>query len=235
MAKRKTGGAWLTDFERIAGGVFFLLYLVVFPLTAWYIFRGIEALMGVSISAAAENAIYYYFVFAVTILVFYNFIGKTTHRFFSNLGRTFSTLGLGLVGFYGLNELLYRLTATFLGGHTNLNDVSISAQMNDAPRTTFLIIVFLAPFVEEVLFRGYVFGMLRDHSRILAYVVSCALFAFLHVWQFAVGSQSLGYLVLMIQYLVPGLVLAWAYDRAGNLWGPILIHMCANALSILLR
>ena len=55
---------------------------------------------------------------------------------------------------------------------------------------------------------------------------------FLHVWQFAVGSQSFGYLVLMIQYLVPGLVLAWAYDRAGNLWGPILIHMSVNALSV---
>ena len=86
--------------------------------------------------------------------------------------------------------------------------------------------------MEEVLFRDYIFGMLRDHSRILAYAVSCALFAFLHVWQFAVGSQSFGYLVLMIQYLVPGLVLAWAYDRAGNLWGPILIHMSVNALSV---
>ena len=70
----------------------------------------------------------------------------------------------------------------------NLNDVSISAQISGEPRTTVLIVVFLAPFIEEVLFRGYVFGSLRDHSRVVAYVVSCVLFAFLHVWQFAAGD-----------------------------------------------
>ena len=235
MAKKKAAGAWLTDFERLVGGIFFLLYLVVFPLTAKYLFRGIETLMGLNLSDTAEHAIYYYFVFALTILIFYNFIGKTTHRFFSSLGHTLATVGMGLVAFYGLNELVYRLTYTLLNNHTNLNDSSISAQMVSAPRTTFLIVVFLAPFVEEVLFRGYIFGMLRDHSRWIAYVVSCVLFALLHVWQFALGTQNLYYLVLMLQYLVPGLVLAWTYERSGNLWGPLLVHMGVNALSMWLR
>ena len=100
---------------------------------------------------------------------------------------------------------------------------------------TLLIVIFLAPFVEEVLFRGLVFGNLRRKSAAVGYVVSCLLFALLHVWQFAVVNRDVTYFLLMLQYLVPGLVLAWAYDRAGNLWGPILIHMCVNALSILLR
>ena len=47
--------------------------------------------------------------------------------------------------------------------------MTISAQIEDAPRTTLLIVVFLAPFVEEVLFRGLVFGNLRDKSRVVAY------------------------------------------------------------------
>ena len=134
--------------------------------------------------------------------------------------------------FYGLNELLYR-TAHVLFGHTlNLNDYAVSAQVDDAPRITLLIVVLIAPFIEEVLFRGYVFGSLKGHSRALAYVVSCVLFAFLHVWQFAGGGLSFSRALLLVQYLVPGAVLAWSYDRSGNLWAPILIHMSANALHV---
>ena len=234
MAK-KTASPWLTDFERIAGGVFFLLYLIVFPLLMGWIFRGVEFLLGISLSQSEENALYYYVAFVLTILIFYNFIGKTTHRFFSGLGHTLAAAGVGIVAFYGLNELLYRLTSVALGNQLNLNDITISAQIHDAPRPTLLIVIFIAPFVEEVLFRGYVFGMLRGHSKILAWGVSCVLFAFLHVWQLAAGSWSLWTVVLLVQYLVPGLVLAWTYDRSGSLWGPILLHMAVNALSVWLN
>ena len=234
MAK-KTASPWLTDFERIAGGVFFLLYLIVFPLLMGWIFRGVEFLLGISLSQSEENALYYYVAFVLTILIFYNFIGKTTHRFFSGLGHTLAAAGVGIVAFYGLNELLYRLTSVALGNQLNLNDITISAQIHDAPRPTLLIVIFIAPFVEEVLFRGYVFGMLRGHSKILAWGVSCVLFAFLHVWQLDAGSWSLWTVVLLVQYLVPGLVLAWTYDRCGSLWGPILLHMAVNALSVWLN
>ena len=94
------------------------------------------------------------------------------------------------------------------------------------------IVVLLAPFVEEVLFRGLVFGCLREKSRIFAYILSCALFAFLHVWTAAVSNWDLGYLILMLQYLVPGLVFAWAYEHSGTLWTSILLHMLVNALSL---
>ena len=106
------------------------------------------------------------------------------------------------------------------------------AQIDAAPHVTILIVVFLAPFVEEVLFRGLVFGNLRTKSRLAAYAVSCLLFALLHVWQFAVVNQDITYFLLMIQYLVPGLVLAGVYDYSGTLWASIGLHAAANALSV---
>ena len=139
----------------------------------------------------------------------------------------------GLVALYGLNELVYRLTRLVVDNRTNLNDVSISAQIDDAPRVTMLIVIFLAPFVEEVLFRGLVFGNLRRKSAAVGYLVSCLLFALLHVWQFAVVNRDITYFLLMLQYLVPGLVLAWVYDRTGTLWTSIGLHAAANALSAL--
>ena len=232
MAAAKGGTSSMTDLERVLGGIFFAFYLIVLPFTSDVLFAGLSRLLGVSLSEGARNRIFYYVLFALTVIIFWCYLGRVTGYFFSNFWRTLWAVCLGLVGFYGLNELSYRVLDIFLSGLTNLNDITISAQIHDAPRSTALIIIVLAPFVEEVLFRGYVFGNIRPSSRLAAYIVSCLLFAFLHVWQFAVVSRTLVSFLFMLQYIVPGLVLAWVYERSGTLWGSILLHMCVNALSV---
>jgi membrane protease YdiL (CAAX protease family) len=146
--------------------------------------------------------------------------------------RAMTTFCMGLLVFYGANELFYRVANVLFNSRTNLNDMTIAASINAAPRLTALIIVFLAPFVEEVLFRGLVFGCLKEKSRVAAYVISCVLFAFMHVWTFALSSWDWSYLILMLQYLVPGLVFAWAFDHSGTLWTSILLHATVNALAL---
>lgn len=231
MAKRKST-AYMTSGEQIAGTVFFMIYLVVLPFATAPLFRWVGVLLGMEISSGLQNIIYYYVLFAVTIIIFHGFLGRTSRQLADNLGTACRTLVIGLIALYGLNELMYRLTNLVVTNRTNLNDVTISAQIEDAPHMTMLIVLLLAPFVEEVLFRGLVFGNLRTKSRTVAYLVSCLLFALLHVWQFAVVNQDLTYFLLMIQYLVPGLVLAWVYDYSGTLWTSIGLHIVANALSV---
>ena len=231
MAKKKTS-PYMTPGEQIAGTVFFVIYLVVLPFAAGPLFRLAGRLLDVTISAALQNVIYYYVLFAVTVLIFHKFLARTCRNLADNLGGACRMLLVGLVALYGLNELAYRLTNLIIANRTNLNDTAISAQMDSAPYMTLLIVVLLAPFVEEVLFRGLVFGNLKGKSRPVAYVVSCALFALLHVWQFAVVHQDVTYFLLMLQYLVPGVVLAWTYDRSGTLWTSIALHALANALSV---
>ena len=231
MAKKKTS-PYMTPGEQIAGTVFFVIYLVVLPFAAGPLFRLAGRLLDVTISAALQNVIYYYVLFAVTVLIFHKFLARTCRNLADNLGGACRMLLVGLVALYGLNELAYRLTNLIIANRTNLNDTAISAQMDSAPYMTLLIVVLLAPFVEEVLFRGLVFGNLKGKSRPVAYVVSCALFALLHVWQFAVVHQDVTYFLLMLQYLVPGVVLAWAYDRSGTLWTSIALHALANALRV---
>ena len=213
--------------------MFFVIYLVVLPFAAGPLFRLAGRLLDVTISAALQNVIYYYVLFAVTVLIFHKFLARTCRNLADNLGGACRMLLVGLVALYGLNELAYRLTNLIITNRTNLNDTAISAQMDSAPYMTLLIVVLLAPFVEEVLFRGLVFGNLKGKSRPVAYVVSCALFALLHVWQFAVVYQDVTYFLLMLQYLVPGAVLAWVYDRSGTLWTSIALHALTNALSVL--
>lgn len=231
MAKRRSG-PYMSPGEQIAGTVFFVIYLVVLPFATAPLFRLAERLLGTDIPSALQNAVYYYTLFAVTLIIFHGFLGRTTRNLLDNFGNACKAVVVGLIGLYGLNELVYRLTRLLVNNRTNLNDTTISAQIHDAPRVTLLIVILLAPFVEEVLFRGLVFGNLKSKSRLAAYLVSCLLFALLHVWQFAVVRQDITYFALMVQYLVPGLVLAWAYDHTGTLWSSVFLHAAANALSV---
>ena len=231
MAKKKAT-SYMTPGEQIAGVIFFVIYLLVLPFATAPLFRLVERLLGMSLSASTEHMIYYYVLFAVAVIIFHRFLGRTSRHLVDNLTGALKTMAVGLVALYGLNELVYRLLNLILGSHTNLNDYAISAQIQDAPRVTTLIVVLLAPFVEEVLFRSLVFGNLKHGSRVTAYIVSCLLFALLHVWQFAVVRQDITYFLVMLQYLVPGVILAWAYEHSGTLWTSIGVHVVANALSV---
>ena len=227
MAKRKSA-SYMTPGEQIAGTVFFVIYLVVLPFATAPLFRLAERLLDASISPSLQNAIYYYTLFAVTLIIFHSLLGRTTRNFADNLGNACKSILVGLIALYGLNELVYRLTRMLVNNHTNLNDTTIFAQIHDAPRVTRQRQMCIRDR-----FRGLVFGNLKSKSRTVAYVVSCLLFALLHVWQFAVVRQDITYFLLMVQYLVPGLVLAWAYDHTGTLWSSILLHAAANALHVL--
>ena len=231
MAKRKAA-SYMSPGEQIAGTIFLAVYLVVLPFATGPLFRLLGRLLGITISRGLQSLIYYYLLFAVTVIIFHGFLGRTSRNFAYNLGAACKSALLGLVALYGLNELAFRLLRVLGFGQANLNDSAISAQVQDAPRTTVLIVVLLAPFVEEVLFRGLVFGNLRKKSRAVAYVVSCALFALVHVWQFAVGNHDLSYFLVMLQYLVPGAVLAWAFEHTGTLWTAVAVHAAANALAV---
>lgn len=229
----KKAAAGLTNLERFVGGGFFIFYLLLLPLAVRPAARLAEAALGQSLPEDVVSAVYYYGLFAVTVILFHSLLGRTTRRFLDDPALAVKTAGVGIVAHYGLCEVAYRLGGLLLDRSGNLNDSAISAQIGSAPHMTTLIVIFLAPFVEETLFRGLVFGGLKERSRFLAYVVSCALFALLHVWQFAVANRDAAYFLLMVQYLIPGLVLAWAYDHSGTLWASIGLHAGVNALSVL--
>lgn len=231
MAKR-SASAGMTRLEKILGGCLLAVYFIILPLTADPLFDLIGKLFGMTISDGARDAAYHYILFALTLIAFWGYWGRTTRAFLDHAGTVLASAGIGLIAFYGLNELVWRVLQFFSAGQANLNDQAILARIGSAPYSTVLIVVFLAPVVEEAVFRGYIFGNLREYSRPAAYLVSCVLFAFLHVWQFAAVSRDAAYLLLALQYLVPSLVMAWVFERSGSLWGSILLHSAVNALAV---
>ena len=233
MAKSRVGGTTgMTPTEKLLGGAVLVIYVFVLPLTAEALFNGVERLFGISMDRGLRDAVYYYILFALVLIAFWGYFGRAARGVFDRPWQVLGAAGVGLVAFYGLNELSARTLGLLAAGQVNLNDQAILARLGAAPRSTVLIVVFLAPVVEEALFRGYVFGNLREYSRAAAYIVSCFLFAFLHVWQFVAAGWNFVYLLVMVQYLIPGAVMAWTFERSGSLWGSVLLHCAVNGLAV---
>lgn len=88
---------------------------------------------------------------------------------------------------------------------------------------TILLAVGVAPILEEIFFRGFLYPALRNlGGPLLAILVVSGLFAAVH---------PIGHFYPL---LLLGAVLAYAYERTGNLVGPILIHSLYNGIQLLL-
>lgn len=100
----------------------------------------------------------------------------------------------------------------------------------DLPAPVLLLLLFgsvvLAPVSEELFFRGYLHGVLRERFGASAAYISGALFAAAHM-----------YLIHFLPLAVMGIVLARIYERRDTLVAPIVAHGFANlvvAASLLL-
>ena len=90
--------------------------------------------------------------------------------------------------------------------------------------------VFMAPVVEEAIFRAGLFGVIRRRNRRLGYVVSMAMFSLYHVWSYV--FLDLKNLVYLLQYIPISYLLCRCYERTNSIWGSIFLHMLVNGISM---
>lgn len=130
-------------------------------------------------------------------------------------------IGIGTVGF-GLiitNLTIYLMQDTqILESALKLLEEAFDGQ---GP-LVFLVVVIGAPIVEEILFRGILFGKLIDVlSPKMAIFLSGAVFGIYHF-----------NIIQTPNTFVMGMVLAYVYYKTGNIKEPILIHLTNNLLAM---
>lgn len=86
-----------------------------------------------------------------------------------------------------------------------------------------LEISLVAPFIEEIFFRGFLYKMLRRHGLKVALIVSSLIFALFH-----------GNLFVFLPTFVSGLAFALLYEREGRLAPVITAHAVTNLIAVLL-
>ena len=92
-------------------------------------------------------------------------------------------------------------------------------------------VVVLVPFIEELLFRGFLQNWLKNRlSKINAVLLTSAIFSIFH---FA-PSQGVGNIELIVSLFVLSCFLGYIYERQKSLFAPIFMHSIFNMVSIIL-
>jgi membrane protease YdiL (CAAX protease family) len=141
------------------------------------------------------------------------------------IGRTLAWIFILVLAILAVDNL-YQYVITVFHLHLQTNDQVILERSKTAPLSTYatlLVAVFVAPFCEEVFFRGFVFPGLRRGMPVgWAIILSALLFGVAHADP---GSFAVLFII--------GLVLAFLRWRTNSLWPGIVLHAINNGLGAL--
>lgn len=138
----------------------------------------------------------------------------------------------GMILMYMALAIGNLFVSLFSSSTTSVNELTIRTLLKSHPLVMSLTTVVLAPIAEELVFRGVIFGSLRQFNKPLAYIVSSFVFGFVHVSN-SVLAGNFGEMIQMVPYMMMGLVLAFIFDQQDNICASILTHMTNNAVATL--
>jgi len=135
-----------------------------------------------------------------------------------------STLGLGcgLLFVSYLVILLHNGALTLLGVETQGDQITQLFRALESPVWFVLVGVILAPIVEEIFFRGFLFqGFRQSYGWVNGALLSSAVFGLAHLDP-----------VAFIPTFILGVLLAYMYHRSNSVWPGIILHILVNALGL---
>ncbi len=182
------------------------------------------------LDAAALNVACYAIGAAYMLLTQFRFL----RRDFDPLCERPFAIFLQVLGCYGAMLLFNMALSGLLGGFLeeldNPNNAAIVSMARISSGPVSAMAVFFAPILEEVIFRGAIFGALRRRSRLLAYLVGVAIFPLYHVWGYALSDPTAW--IYVVQYIPVTYLLCRCYERSDSIWGSIALHMLINYLTL---
>lgn len=135
------------------------------------------------------------------------------------------TLAIGcglLVASYTI-ILIHNLILTTLGVKTQGDEISQLFELLDTPVWFFIVGAILAPLVEEIFFRGFLFqGFRARYGWVAGLLISSAIFAIAHL-----DPASL------IPTFILGCLLAYLYQRSNSVWPGVILHMAVNTFGLI--
>ncbi len=210
----------------IAGLVYLPIHIVLLPLFLPLL------LVKIGITDLGMINVYYYsFSLLVMLVIFLPFLRANFDPLVDNFLHCLISFLMALGIYYVLSVGVNALVLSITEGVDNPNDQAIMelVELSGALRAA---VIFIGPIVEEILFRGVIFGGVHRKSRVGAYVLSIAMFSLCHVWQYALMDADWTVLIYILQYIPPAFALAWSYERSRSIWVPIGFHMMINAMGL---
>ena len=133
-------------------------------------------------------------------------------------------LGCGLLIASYIIILFHNLILMALGIDTQGEAIFRFFDSLESPVWFFIVGVVLAPIVEEIFFRGFVFqGFRQRYGWLNSMLLSSAIFAAAHLDP-----------VAFIPTFILGCLLAYMYHRSNSIWPGAILHFLVNAFGLCL-
>jgi len=217
----------------VLAGLAYLILHMFFIGPAIRLFAG---LFDLPLSMLTLNLLYFLIGSFVLALAMRRYLIASFIRFRVYGIRNLKAFLMGCVIRYGSAIPLAMIIVLLLPDFsTTPNNEAVVAMAYDHLLPTAFLAIVLAPILEELLFRGALYGGLRNKNRIAAYLVSSLLFAFLHVVSFLLLIPTSTLLLMMLLYIPAGIGLAYAYEKSGSIWTAIFLHAGMNFVAIALN
>ena len=135
-----------------------------------------------------------------------------------------SALAIGcglLIASYAI-ILIHNLVLYGLGIRTQGEEIKQLFEMLKSPFWFFLVGAILAPLVEEIFFRGFLFqGFRARYGWVPGMLLSSAIFGLAHLDPAA-----------LIPTFILGCLLAFLYQRTSSVWPGVIMHMLVNSFGL---
>lgn len=179
------------------------------------------------IRVSSISNIFFYGTSSILFIFLYLHFWKNSFREFLNDKKNFTYIILGVLALLATSVLVSFIYTQFGITDTSDNQESLNAMLDAGifdQVSLVVFAVFLAPMVEEMVFRFGGFGLMKSFSvthPVLIITLTSILFGLIHV--------STGDFEQIFYYLAMGVVLGTLYYKSNNIIVPIGAHMLLNA------
>lgn len=132
------------------------------------------------------------------------------------------------------NFMIGMIIMYITGLGDSANQQIISNNVLIAPAFTIFADCFIAPLLEETVFRAGLFSCLRKkHTFLMAAIISSLLFGSIHVLDSLMSGNYIDCIYLFL-YAGIGMILAYAYEKTNSVCTSVAVHAMNNVVVTIL-
>lgn len=173
-----------------------------------------------------------YIIEGLIVLVLIFIFRKDLKRDFKYFKEYFREYSKVTYKYYFICLAVYWITFMAVRLYTGITTATNQAELNEAFAKNPLLVAFmaliLAPFMEELLFRGIIRKVFNNGYLFI--IISGLIFGILHVIDDFKSPKELLYILV---YSVLGFFMAGVYKKTNNIFTNMLFHFTQNALAVL--
>jgi membrane protease YdiL (CAAX protease family) len=214
--------------ETVLGWFYLLFHLCLLP----YVMRWVNSQLPEPLSEAWLSLLSYGFSALFLMMICHSFLATAGSNMTKNASGWLRAVALGFCIYFTSDAMMDLFMSNFHPEFARVTDSTLVTLTKLEFLPMALGVIFLVPFVEEMLFRGLIFRTLFTQSKSLGYVVATIIYAFMHITGYMDDYEPFSLFLCFLQFVPAGFTLAWTYANSDNILAPITIHVIINTMGV---